>query len=574
MSPREVPLEKVNCGLCGSPRYTVVYKTYKGDISAIELEDYQITSDAPGAFLRIVRCTECGFIYANPRPKQEVLAGNYCQMADPLYLEEEKGRRVSARAILDQLQKFKKPGRLLDVGCSVGFLLDEAAKRGWEVYGVELSQWAVDYAREKLGIKTVFHGHLKDAPFEPGYFDAVLLIDSIEHLTEPKETLIRLRKLLKKDGLICINTPDIDSLLSRTLKARWWGVKQSHLYYFTARSLKQMLEAAGFFLTKKRFHARSFSLKYWLTKLKGYNPGLYRVAAFFLDHAFLRNRLVKIDLRDQLEIYARKSRKLEYLQELEAAGNLKDERQMRAIAVLPAYNAEATLKRTLADIPKESVDEIILVDDASRDNTVELARKLGLKVFVHEHNRGYGANQKTCYLKALEAGADIVVMVHPDYQYDPKVIPQLIDPIKRGAADAVFGSRMMKGGALEGGMPLWKHNANILLTALENVAFGTYLSEYHSGFRAYSAKLLKNINFQDNSDGFLFDTEIIVQILLLGFKIEEVPIRTRYFDEASTVGFFAGTVYGAGILRTIIKYLLHLHTFFKFRQFNSSASRQ
>jgi len=240
---------------------------------------------------------------------------------------------------------------------------------------------------------------------------------------------------------------------------------------------------------------------------------------------------------------------------------------MKTIVVLPAYNAAKTLKITLDDIPRDCVDDIILIDDASKDNTVETARQLGLKVFVHEKNRGYGGNQKTCYGKALELGADIVVMVHPDYQYDPTVIPHLIEPIKKGQADAVFGSRMMKGGALVGGMPLWKHNANILLTAFENVILHTYLTEYHSGFRAYSAKLLKDIRFNDNSDGFVFDTEIIVQALLKGFKIDEIPIRTRYFPEASTVRFWQGVVYGLGILKTMLKYMLHTKGIIKFKQF-------
>jgi glycosyltransferase involved in cell wall biosynthesis len=179
---------------------------------------------------------------------------------------------------------------------------------------------------------------------------------------------------------------------------------------------------------------------------------------------------------------------------------------------------------------------------------------------------GYGANQKTCYTKALEAGADIIVMVHPDYQYDPRVIPQLIAPIKEGRADAVFGSRMMKGGALEGGMPLWKHNANILLTAVENVVFGTFLTEYHSGFRAYSAKLLKTVQYQLNSNSFIFDTEIIAQILQHHFKIEEIPIVTRYFDEASVIKFWPSIVYGLRIVATMLKYIIHTHTPIKFKQ--------
>ncbi|MFA5437786.1 MAG: glycosyltransferase family 2 protein [Candidatus Omnitrophota bacterium] len=240
---------------------------------------------------------------------------------------------------------------------------------------------------------------------------------------------------------------------------------------------------------------------------------------------------------------------------------------MKIIAVLPAYNAAKTLEITVRDIPKDTVDDIILVDDASSDNTVAIANRLGLKVFSHKSNLGYGANQKTCYLKALEMEADIVVMVHPDYQYDPLSIPELVKPILDQKADAVFGSRMMKGGALEGGMPLWKHNANILLTALENVVLGTYLTEYHSGFRAYSAKYLRSINFTANSDNFVFDTEIIVQGLMHNMKIEEIPIKTRYFREASTIKFFPAVLYGLGILKTMLKYILHKSRILRFRQF-------
>ena len=243
------------------------------------------------------------------------------------------------------------------------------------------------------------------------------------------------------------------------------------------------------------------------------------------------------------------------------------DKKRKVIIVLPAYNAEKTLQKTVADIPRGVADEILLVDDKSRDRTVEIAKEIGLTVCVHPENRGYGGNQKTCYERALSHGADIVVMLHPDYQYDPKVVPDLIQPIVEGKADAVFGSRMMKGGALEGGMPLWKHNANILLTALENVVLQTYLTEYHSGFRAYSRKVLERVAFQRNSDGFVFDTEIIVQLLICGFKIEEIPIKTRYFDEASTISFWPSVIYGCGILRTLAKYLLHKYRLFRFRQF-------
>ncbi|MBL7196716.1 MAG: glycosyltransferase family 2 protein [Candidatus Omnitrophica bacterium] len=253
--------------------------------------------------------------------------------------------------------------------------------------------------------------------------------------------------------------------------------------------------------------------------------------------------------------------------EIEEYKTEKESKNKKVIVVLPAYNAAKTLAKTVYDIPREVVDDIILVDDASSDNTIEIAKRLGLLAFTHSKNSGYGANQKTCYLKALELGADIIVMLHPDYQYKPQIIPQLIEPIKQGRVDAVFGSRMMKGGALEGGMPWWKYYANIFLTAVENIVMGIYLTEYHSGFRAYSAELLKSVNFQINSNGFVFDTEIIIQVVLHKFKIEEIPIHTRYFPDASTIKFWPAVSYGLGILEALFKYWLHKKGIVRFKQF-------
>lgn len=231
--------------------------------------------------------------------------------------------------------------------------------------------------------------------------------------------------------------------------------------------------------------------------------------------------------------------------------------QYKIIAVLPAYNAEKTLEKTLNDVDKNWVDEIILVDDASQDNTVEVSKRLGLKTFIHKKNLGYGGNQKTCYEKAIKMGADIVIMVHPDHQYDPAYIPQIVLPIIRGKTDAVFGSRMMvKGWALEGGMPLWKYLANIFLTKIENSVLGLNLTEYHSGFRAYNRQILKTVPFKLNSNNFVFDTEIIIQLKVHGFKIKEIPITTRYFKDASIIGFKQSVNYGLSILDCLIKYIL------------------
>ena len=242
-------------------------------------------------------------------------------------------------------------------------------------------------------------------------------------------------------------------------------------------------------------------------------------------------------------------------------------RSKKVIVVMPAYNAEKTLERTLDDIPRDWVDEIILVDDGSRDRTVEIGRGLGLRVFVHEKNKGYGGNQKTCYSEALKLGGDIMVMVHPDHQYDPTVIPQLITPLLNNECDAVFGSRMLGGQPLEGGMPKWKYLGNIFLTALENAAFYMYLTEYHSGLRAYSRRYLETVKFELNSDDFVFDSEIIAQGVTHKMRIREIPITTRYFEEASKIGFLRSVVYGLSIIKTLVKFKLHKKGIIRSAQF-------
>ena len=249
-------------------------------------------------------------------------------------------------------------------------------------------------------------------------------------------------------------------------------------------------------------------------------------------------------------------------------------REKKVVAVLPAYNAERTLQATYDDIPKDWVDEILLVDDCSRDRTVELARQLEMRVVVHQRNRGYGGNQKTCYRTAMdEMDADIMVMVHPDHQYDPKIIPGLVAPLQRGECDAVFGSRMLGGRPIEGGMPKWKYFANLFLTMVENATFYIFLSEYHSGFRAYSRRYLEAVDFEANSDDFVFDTEIIAQGVAKGMRIREVPIATRYFDEASQVGFMRGMRYGMEILKTMIFYKLHKKHIYTHRIFRDPVRR-
>lgn len=245
----------------------------------------------------------------------------------------------------------------------------------------------------------------------------------------------------------------------------------------------------------------------------------------------------------------------------------------KVVVVMPAYNAAKTLHMTYAELPHNVVDLVILVDDGSSDETVQIARDLGLELFVHDRNYGYGANQKTCYREALKAGAEIVVMVHPDYQYDPTLLPAVIKPIQEGSADVVLGSRLLGGNVMKQGMPWWKYISNRFLTGVENRAFGLKLSEYHTGYRAYRRDALEAVNVEMNSDNFIFDQEIMAQFVETGARIAEVPVPTRYFPQASSASFVQSTRYGLSILAVIARFLLHRKGIWRQRQFESLARR-
>ena len=238
----------------------------------------------------------------------------------------------------------------------------------------------------------------------------------------------------------------------------------------------------------------------------------------------------------------------------------------KTIIVMPAYNAAATLEKTYSNIPANAYDEIILVDDASSDSTWTVANSLPMTAIRHRKNRGYGGNQKTCYTRALEHGAAYVVMLHPDYQYDPTIVGDLVQPLRDGEADIVLASRLL-GDPLKGGMPFWKFVVNRALTWIENVSLGTRFSEFHTGYRAFTRHALESVNFEANSENFLFDNEIIVQLVLKGFRFKEIPVTTRYSFDCSSVGFGQGCVYGFGILKTIAKYFVHRSGLYRFKQF-------
>ncbi|KKP94018.1 MAG: Glycosyl transferase, group 2 family protein [Parcubacteria group bacterium GW2011_GWA1_36_12] len=230
----------------------------------------------------------------------------------------------------------------------------------------------------------------------------------------------------------------------------------------------------------------------------------------------------------------------------------------KIIVVMPAYNAEKTVNDTYRDLPKDLISEVILVDDSSGDKTVEKAKKLGITVYVHKKNRGYGANQKTCYDESLKRNPDIVVMVHPDYQYDAKLVGVLCEPVVNGRADIMLGSRIQtRNQVMAGGMPIWKYFANRVLTLVENLTMGLNLSEYHTGFRAFSAEVLRTVPYHKFSDDFVFDQQILISALSCGFNISEVPIPCKYFKDASSINFKRSAKYGLFTLFTILTYLLN-----------------
>ena len=244
----------------------------------------------------------------------------------------------------------------------------------------------------------------------------------------------------------------------------------------------------------------------------------------------------------------------------------------KVVVVLPAYRAERTLEQTFREIPKDVVDEVLLVDDASNDGTARLSRSLGIHTFIHERNRGYGANQKTCYAEALRLGADIVVMLHPDYQYDPRLITAMAAMVGSGVYDLVLGSRILGNTARSGGMPFYKYVSNRALTLFQNLLMGTKLSEFHTGYRAYRAEVLARLPLLANSDDFVFDNQVLAQATAAGFRIGEISCPTKYFPEASSINFGRSVVYGLGVLETSVAYWLERRGLLKQRLFSGDEA--
>jgi SAM-dependent methyltransferase len=497
----------------------------------------------------LLACVECGTVQQPLLPAGDELHELYRDMSDDAYMGEEAGRRATAAHLLDLIAAQVPSGRLLDVGCGHGLLLDEARSRGYDTVGLELSRSAARHAREELGLD------VREAPVE-GFadadgFDVVVLADVLEHLDDPVAAVDRCAGLLRPGGALCVVTPDPSSATARIAGRRWWGFVPAHACLLPRATLRELLAARGLVISTDVPLVRSFSARRWASglaeRLGPARAPVERLAAALPDDASL-----SLALHDERVIVAHRI-------EVERAPEpLLRERGGPAIVtlVLPAYDAARTIPGVAAEIPVEAADRALLVDDASSDDTARVALAHGLDVIRHPHNRGYGGGQKTGYARALLDGADVIVMVHADGQYAPGLVPEMVAPILEGRADMVIGSRLLRDRAIAGGMPRWKWLGNRLLTGIENRAFGVELSEYHTGYRAFSADLLRSIAFLRNSDDFVFDQQIFAQVLARGARVVEVPIPTRYFREASSVDLPTSIRYGVQTLGVLGRFVV------------------
>ncbi len=501
----------------------------------------------PGRHGDLSRCRECATVHQPALPSGPALHDLYRDMSDAAYLDEEVGRRRTANRLLDLVAGHNPGGRLLDVGCGHGLLLDEARRRGYEAMGLELSRSAARHARETLGLD-VREEAFEDFRDVEG-FDVVVLADVIEHLDDPNAALGACAGLLRPGGVLCVVTPDPSSLTARLAGPRWWGFVPAHTNLLPRRTLRELLSVRGLVISTDVGLVRSFSAAYWV---KGFAQRLGKLgdAVTRLAERLPGDASLSLSLGDERVVLAHRV-------EVQRAAQpvLVDRgRDQTVHVVLPAYKAALTVAQVVDEMPDGAADRALLVDDFSPDDTTEVALGLGLDTLRHPANRGYGANQKTCYVQALLEGADVVVMVHADNQYDPALIPNMVEPILAGEADVVMGSRLLDDRAVQGGMPRWKWVGNRFLTAIENRAFGAHFSEYHTGYRAFSANFLRSIAFLRNSDEFVFDQEIFAQITARGARVSEIAIPTRYFHEASSVSFPTSVKYGLRTLVVLARY--------------------
>jgi SAM-dependent methyltransferase len=522
---------------------------HRGRTATLAAESLAPTNHRAGEHGDLFQCVECGTVHQPSLPPGAELAQLYRDMTDEGYLAEERGRRRTAARLLDMVGRYAGAGPLLDVGCGHGLLLDEARRRGYDAEGLELSASAAAYARDVLGLRV--QERTLEEHEAPGGYAAIVMADVLEHLGDPVGAIRRCRELLRPGGVLCLVTPDPSSLMARLVGPRWWGFLPAHTFLVPRLTLRELVLAEGLFVSDDVSFVRTFSARYWLDGL-AQRGGAVAAAISSLRPALPRRLSLSLSLGDERVLIAHRLEVLRPPRPLARPHG----RGRSVHAVLPAYNAAGTVAQVAREMPVDAADRALLVDDASSDETTPVALQAGFDVIAHPANRGYGANQKTCYVRSVRDGADVVVMVHADNQYDPALLREMVAPIERGEADVVIGSRLLEDESIAGGMPRWKWLGNRGLTWAENRAFRRRYSEYHTGYRAFSAEFLRSIPFARNSDGFVFDQQVFAQIVARDARVVELPIPTRYFLEASSVSFRASVEYGLRTLAVLARFRL------------------
>ena len=538
-----------DCAVCRGP----LFLRYRGSDAPPSAATFAPSRHRPGEHGDLYECRRCGTVQQPSLPGGSALHSLYRTMDDGEYLVEQAGRQRTAARLLDLIGQHVPRGRLLDVGCGHGVLLAEARARGYEVLGLELAAGAVRHAREELGLPVLDVPLQEFRPQAGEAFDVIVLADVLEHVEDPVKAIDACCELLTGGGVLCVVTPDPSSAAARLAGRRWWGYLPAHRCLLPRRTVLELLASRGLVISTDLPLVRSFTAGRWVAGLGERAGALSGPLARLAAHERLRGEL-SLSLGDECVVLAH-----QLSPEAPERVRVRDRGAGRKVhVVLPAYNAAATVARVAEGLDPAVADRALLVDDASSDRTVEVALEAGLEVLRHPANRGYGANQKTSYVRALRSGADVVVMVHADNQYDPELVGEMARPILEGRADVVMGSRLLEDRAVAGGMPLWKWVGNRVLTWAENRAFGARFSEYHTGYRAFSADALRRVAFLRNDDGFVFDQEIVAQLLERGARVVEIPIPTRYFHEASTVPFRSSVAYGLRTLLVLVRFRNHV----------------
>jgi 2-polyprenyl-3-methyl-5-hydroxy-6-metoxy-1,4-benzoquinol methylase len=532
-------LPATTCRICGGAELTLAYE---GSTASPTGEQVAPTRHHPGEQPELHRCGRCGVLQA--RVIERELKTAYTRMVDEAYVAEEAARRATSRKLLAAASPHLNgddPPLVLDVGCGVGLLLDEARRHGWRTQGVELSDWGVRRARH-LGLD-VFQGTLEEAGFAPSSYDAVFMIDVLEHLADPVRTLAKVSQVLRPGGVLCLVTPDAASSAARLLGRRWWGMLPGHVVLFPHRRLCELLRTVGFGIRSQRPGALRFSLDYWVGSAGGYLPGTTLVRRG-LRMAGLDRLTVPVNLFDERVVVATK---LEAEQAEPTPSGL----------VMPLQTAQGTFQAAGVRLLKGFAAWTLLKPQRPAGAAAAARRLTGGTVPGPRASREYGATRKACLLRAIEHDAAAVVMLQAENDYDPELVARLAEPVLSGQADLVLGSRDLSDPALVRHMPTWKRLGNRALSALQNRMLGMRVSEFHTGYRAVSPRFLVTVPWVRAADDLLFDQETMIQAHRLGLRIVEVVLPSRYFVRASPVGPLNSVRYGLATIGLLARDLVH-----------------